>query len=353
MFQVLYAQAAPQAAAYQLSDIVGQLTKLAELWANGLLDDAEFKKAKAKVLMVETAASSIDSAMIDDSGDAVQESSLKQQLQQPAPARNPNQNSDSRPDSHNGTSCHRNIGFVHIPKTGGSTVVSALRECKELEALILRSSSSRFHQTAQQQRSIYSSRWDDAYTFGIVRNPFSWTVSQFFYNLEMRCEGTQKPACNYRAAVFGNSSVYSYSEDHRWAFTGWLIEHDQMAKITQLPFMTPNLISGVGNSSTSQLAWLSDLSRDARLLVRHVVRLEDVNDYSIHATCHGLRAIACNEPVGWLHANKLMASRHAPAAAYYTQEACAIVRRRFAVDFAAFGYSTACPLPTRASRDRT
>ena len=46
---------------------------------------------------------------------------------------------------------------------------------------------------------------DRPWCFSIVRNPFSWAVSQFFFNVEQRCFSlllhTAKPACKYRAQL--------------------------------------------------------------------------------------------------------------------------------------------------------
>lgn len=240
--------------------------------------------------------------------------------------------------------CHQRLGFVHIPKTGGTTVILAMREdhcaMKSLHSLVMWPRSNLFHETARMQRERSSADWDSAYTFGIVRNPFDWAVSQFFYNMRDRCTWVRKPACKYADLVYrdGNTTNYVYNESHREYFTTWLKEHDEIASRTGQQFMEPNMISRNLSTSTSQLAWLTD--SDGRSLVRHVVRLEDEQDYDRHATCEGLRAIMCDRPAPPTAkgAEHVKTSGHVRSSAYYTALGCDIVRRRFAVDFAAFGY---------------
>ena len=252
--------------------------------------------------------------------------------------------------------CHEKLGFVHIPKTGGSTVVLTLQLCNLLTNLqVLRSNSVEFHETAQHQRTrVTAAEWDKAYTFAIVRNPYSLAVSQFFYNLEVRCDflmNLVKPACKYRAQILsgGNRSKYVYRPEHRQIFSAWLMEHDRLAAASGQNFMWPNRITRYlhsnGTNGASQLAWLTDEA--GGMLVRRVIRLEDVSDFASHASCQGLQRHLCVHPKG-AHASTeearhIKASAHAATALYYTPEGCEVVRRRFAIDFEAFGYDqTAC-----------
>ena len=106
--------------------------------------------------------------------------------------------------------------------------------------------------------------------------------------------------------------------------------------------MAPNLISRNQNV-TSQLSWLSDPS--GNLLVRKVVRLENVSSFAFHATCDGLREITnsslmkdSGKTEQDANVTAVKSTGHAPSAFYYTPEACEVVARRFDDDFAAFGY---------------
>ena len=252
--------------------------------------------------------------------------------------------SNNQSDPH----CHKRLGFVHIPKTGGTTVVEAMHvdHCltRDLNSTVLWLPGL-FHQSAHMQRERSAADWDSAYTFSIVRNPFDWVVSQFFYNLAMCKAGHKwvvKPACRYVDIVVrdGSMASYVYRESHREYFTAWLKGHDEIASTTDQQFMYPNRISQNISTNTSQLAWLID--PDGRRIVRHVVRLEDKRDYDRHATCEGLRAIICDRPAPPTGgaAKRVKASGHAHSSAYYTPSGCEIVRRRFAVDFEAFGYDS-------------
>ena len=242
------------------------------------------------------------------------------------------------------------VAFVHIPKCGGTTVVEAINNCGVRPCMLRPERSELFHEPAEAQRRRHAAVWSNAYTFSIVRNPYTWAVSQFFYNVEDHCTHDAKPACKYRAQLFNNgSSTYFYRPEHRQVFTAWLVEHDRNANRSRLPFMTPNLISReVHGRSTSQLAWISD--RAGKLLIRRVVRIEDASDYAFHASCLGLHKIAFSEynrstdREGKAVSKTVKSTSHAASSAYYTATACEIVARRFKADFQAFGYDrTECP----------
>ena len=67
------------------------------------------------------------------------------------------------------------------------------------------------HATASQQRDADPEAWDRSLSFAVVRNPFDWLVSSFFYLLEKKCDKVPPHHCQVRASyvccVHGHSSV--------------------------------------------------------------------------------------------------------------------------------------------------
>ena len=271
----------------------------------------------------------------------------------------------------------KEFGFVHIPKTGGTTIVEGLSRCStQLKQNLLQTqnlSPDLHHQSAfRQRRRFGAARWDAAYTFSVVRSPFSWAVSMFFYAMETHChrDGSPKgsrmenfvnktdgviPACSYARELLDPSHPgkgRAYHKSHIALFTAWLVEHDELARVTGRPFLTPNLIAIGGlEPDGTQIAWLSAAkgSRGA-LSVTHVIKLEDSPDFNRHADCAQLEAVVCNQsapgngtsPAAFVKVVK--ASGHANSTAYYSPRACEVIQRRLAADFEAFGYNSTCPV---------
>ena len=204
-----------------------------------------------------------------------------------------------------------------------------------------------FHETAIVQHARFGTEWEGAYTFGVVRNPYSWAVSRFFFDLG-RCNSTPMPAtyagpfthfysrtCKYKATIAEslNKSLSRRIFVQAHAFTSWLAEGDNTTTRTSNHSLGRPL-------TLTQLEWLSS-GGGAELLVRNVVKLEDANEFAAHATCDGLKAIMsnCGERNGTgatAVAAQMRPSTHEAWSLYYTPYACEIVRSRFARDFAAF-----------------
>lgn len=212
--------------------------------------------------------------------------------------------------------------FVHIPKTGGTSVVSMLTSGPRKAVALLRSldacSCRAWHHSTALEQQFPSS----ALSFAIVRNPFDYMVSLYFYNLRQCAENKTK--CPEPT------------------FDRWLVNADIVGNRTGR-FIADDLLGDprkIGGKEASQRAWITD---DAdRVLVKRVVRLEDKKDFRDFSTIGRFLPKICN--VTNLNLTKkeaphLNPSTHAHRSFYYTDPfLCGIVARRFRVDFRSFGY---------------
>ena len=67
--------------------------------------------------------------------------------------------------------------FVHVPKCAGNSMATALHKVTQRgKGCLYR------HATAWRLRGHYKDEWDDAFTFGFVRNPFDQAVSWWLYH---------------------------------------------------------------------------------------------------------------------------------------------------------------------------
>eukprot|EP01062_Namystynia_karyoxenos_P051608 TRINITY_DN4061_c0_g1_i2.p1 TRINITY_DN4061_c0_g1~~TRINITY_DN4061_c0_g1_i2.p1 ORF type:complete len:299 (+),score=23.36 TRINITY_DN4061_c0_g1_i2:82-978(+) len=100
---------------------------------------------------------------------------------------------------HRPKSC-ADVGFVHCPKCGGTSMLASLATC--CAALSIkrhrkpRSSDETmlyFHGSAERQRRFVGpSVWDRAYTFAIVRNPWARQVSDFYFMTYGECRNRHR-----------------------------------------------------------------------------------------------------------------------------------------------------------------
>ena len=85
-----------------------------------------------------------------------------------------------------GRACGSNheVAFVHIPKTGGTTISTALARCVNATQMADRFHSTTHHFRASKYIEMLRSRnasWPDVFSFTMVRDPYARAVSTFYY----------------------------------------------------------------------------------------------------------------------------------------------------------------------------
>jgi hypothetical protein len=178
------------------------------------------------------------------------------------------------------------FAFVHINKTGGSSIERALRLPFQ-------------HRTALELRQeLGPARWHRRFTFTFVRNPWDRVASHYFYRVQ-----TDQTALG--------TNPLSYSE---WVERAYGV-HDPRYFDKPKMFMP-------------QLDWICD--EDGRQIVNFIGRFERLpEDFRIVCERIGRHAELPHEK----------ASSNRDYRRAYTPAAADIVGRCFARDIAAFGYS--------------
>ena len=256
--------------------------------------------------------------------------------------------------------CHK-FAFVHIPKTGGSTILDMVRHEPLLQHLQLtfEGMNGLGHNPAAEQRArLTPTTWERAFTFSVVRDPYDYAISQFFYHLDAHCgdlgnhSNTEQRAlphsCMYAKAL---ATIQSHTDPiYRFAFKEWL---SWLAGPGQFSAGAISMVRTHYRNSTivTQKAWLTDVNDG--YIVKHVVKLGS-EEYNQVATCQGLSQRLCSN---WTSAlctkskasnvtNVVKSTEHGTRYQYYDAESCEIVAKWFAEDFSAFEYnSSACPFP--------
>lgn len=187
--------------------------------------------------------------------------------------------------------------FIHIQKTGGSSIEAALR-AKDPDACEVRTESHRRHDSARDVLPLVPAVvWSRYFKFAFVRNPWERLVSWY-----QMCIDSPRP-----------NQFASYVRVNAPTFT------DFVTRTT----------TGMGRRTTiNQLEYITD--EQGTLLVDFVGRYENLaRDYAI-----------VRERLGLEHAlPHINASAHGDYQRYFSPETRDVVAQRFARDIAYFGYA--------------
>ncbi|QDO93960.1 sulfotransferase family protein [Formosa sediminum] len=181
----------------------------------------------------------------------------------------------------------KNFVFIHIAKTGGTSVVSITGKAY------------RKHLTAKQViKHIGQKKWDNAYTFAIVRNPWDKVVSQY---------------------KFRTKTNKSRMADHPIAFKDWVqkvfVEQDKFYYHVRPLLFAP------------QVEWLKN--NQNKIDLNKIIRFENLNEeYREVANIIGIHP---DLP----HLNSTKPSDYR---SYYDEETKKIVAEWFAEDIELFNY---------------
>ena len=176
--------------------------------------------------------------------------------------------------------------FIHINKTGGSSVEKALNLPHK-------------HETALEKiAEIGRDSWDKRLTFTIVRNPWDRVVSHYFYRVKTNQTGLRDKPIEFKEWVkrtYGNQDAFYYDQPKM--------------------FMP-------------QIKWIAD--ENDRIIVDEIVHFENLNSEFNNV----LEKIGRNATLPHLKKSSRGNYRE-----YYDQEIIEIVRNWFEQDIERFGYS--------------
>jgi hypothetical protein len=191
-----------------------------------------------------------------------------------------------QPNSYRGLRAGPSFAFVHINKTGGTSIGRAL-------GLWVK-----HHQTARELRArIGERRWQAAFRFAFVRNPWDKVVSHYAYRVKTDQTG------------MGGGDV-GFEEWVRLAYQ----ERDPRYRDQEKMFQP-------------QVDWLRD--EDGVIRLHFVGRFERIEE-DFRTVAERLKVRA--------RLGHLNPSRRRPYREYHTEETVEIVRRHFAADIEEFGY---------------
>jgi len=182
----------------------------------------------------------------------------------------------------------KNVNFIHINKTGGTSIKKALElpagKCK--------------HMTAREViRDIGRDSWGKSFSFVVVRNPWDKVISHYFHRVKTNQTG------------LGDGSI-SFNDWVKLAYG----EMDPRYYDKPLMFMP-------------QLDWIVD--DNMSIVVDHVCRFENLEqDFKFVCDKLGSNAsLTCENATSHMHYRS-----------YYNQESADIVASWFCMDIEEFGY---------------
>jgi len=182
----------------------------------------------------------------------------------------------------------KNHIFIHINKTGGSSIAKALGDTEQV------------HLTAYTIKNFMGTKaFNNNYKFTFVRNPYDRVVSQYFYRL-------QHNQTNLK------SNQISFKDWIRACYV------DKKEEYYNFPAMFQN-----------QLDWITD--REGNLLVDFIGKFETIND-DFETVCNNL-----NIKERTLK-HERSSSRNKDFLSYYDDESLKTISEIFKKDFEYFGY---------------
>jgi chondroitin 4-sulfotransferase 11 len=197
---------------------------------------------------------------------------------------------------------NRDILFVHVQKTGGSSILRALGQDPHPRHK---------HCFAAEFRQMCTpAQWDGAFKFAFVRNPWDRLVS-WWSMIDAYRDAFRRGARMNR--------FFTYVLENSATFEEFILN-------CQADIADPD---GRKCILRNQLDYLTD--SDGRLLVDYIGRFENLAaDFTAVTRQLGLPDIALE------HRNR---TTHAPYADYYTDRTRAVVERAYQRDIARFGYA--------------
>lgn len=178
-----------------------------------------------------------------------------------------------------------NFVFIHINKTGGSSIEKALKLPSE-------------HKTALEKiEEIGMRRWENKFTFTVIRNPWDKVVSHYHYRVQTNQTELRDNTISFSKWVrltYGSKDSYYYDKP--------------------IMFMP-------------QSDWISDL--EGTVLVKHICRFERLSeDFSV----------VCNKLGKNVTLPHVKSSKRGNYRDYYEEDTAVIVENWFRKDIENFGY---------------
>ena len=197
---------------------------------------------------------------------------------------------------------HRFI-YVHIPRTGGTSVEIALAACSRSPVAMTAHQCTVLphkHATAAELRAIVGAEWERYFRFSVVRNPCARMASDYYFF--QQAGPALYPEFSPRERALTDAAL-------RLDFNQWLREGAEVLNLCQLDYLTDE--RGV-------------------VIVDHVCRLETLAD-DFARVCRRLGVTAALP--------RLNTVRRPPTAEVYDDQSVRLIERWCAADIERFGYT--------------
>ncbi len=206
----------------------------------------------------------------------------------------------------------RNFIFIHVRKTGGTSIVNCLKNQKKFKIGEFKNNESYglslAHHTSKQIEKKYPTEWEKYFTFAFVRNPWDRLVSRYFWSKDSQKVLLPKECSTFKKfveRVYNNQKIYIPKYNNR----------------------NVGLYKGVGELVPQYDILYSDLKGSKLDYIGKYENLQD--DFDI--ICDKLNIDKKILP----HDNK---TNHTPYWEYYDEDSKLMVEEKYKLDIDNFGY---------------
>lgn len=137
----------------------------------------------------------------------------------------------------------KKFAFIHVNKTGGTSITDALAEHEDVQPWLLD------HDPARKYRLVLGpALWSEMFSFGVIRNPWDRMVSSYEYRRQYIAGPGALPAAGMSFRDWMLTVVAAAPTDREWRDQLWMLADEQWRPIVSRIYLYDDLAAGYADA---------------------------------------------------------------------------------------------------------